>query len=546
MLRDTLVCKTEIPGTDEMSEAMEVVEDISYGRVIVAGAGFFADAYDLFVINMVVDMMELENYDEVLTTELKSNVKSTALIGAVVGQLFFGATADLMGRRKVFIATAALIILGALMSATVVDSKSFGIYSQLCLWRFVLGVGVGGEYPLSASITSEASSEKDKIKNLAAVFSMQGWGTVFCALVLVIVTHTLGDNYNAMWRISLGIGGLPMVIAFYFRWNMHESKAWEKKDEEILRENGPNVSTFTSRNPMPNTNEALSESSDEQALRLKVSSPRNHEEMTCLAYFVYGTKHTWGVVMENKWRLLGTAGAWFILDVVFYANGLFSGQITSQLGFGENIRSEAVGELVLRSISLPGYFLSIMYATQIGVRNLQMIGFAAVAFFFFLLGGLNPVLSAEPAAYLIMYGITFLFQNFGANATTYIIPSILYPTKHKATCHGISAAAGKIGAIVGAEVLLYIDYAYCSNDQCDDASPEADVSRGLSAVFYVCAALSIIGLAWTYYLVEERIGDIFPVPIGYEGTAKTDKSLPYAPAAVSQETVVNVIGNDQL
>lgn len=139
------------------------------GRILISGAGFLADAYDLFVINVVVDMMSKVDYKQELTNELKSNVKTTALIGAVVGQLCFGATADLIGRRKVFIMTCSLVIIGALLSATVQDTETFGIYSQLALWRFVLGVGVGGEYPLSAAITSESSSTDDKIRNLAKV-----------------------------------------------------------------------------------------------------------------------------------------------------------------------------------------------------------------------------------------------------------------------------------------------------------------------------------------------------------------------------------------
>ena len=116
-------------------------------RILIAGAGFLADAYDLFVINVAVDMMSKCNYNQILTDRMKSNIKTTALIGAIIGQLFFGATADLFGRRKVFIATCSLVILGAMLSATVTDSdNSFGIYSQLCLWRFFLGVGVGITY----------------------------------------------------------------------------------------------------------------------------------------------------------------------------------------------------------------------------------------------------------------------------------------------------------------------------------------------------------------------------------------------------------------
>ena len=60
------------------------------------------------------------------------------------------------------------------------------------------------------------------------VCSMQGFGTLLCSLVLITVTQTLGDNYDAQWRIALGVGAVPMVCAFYFRWKMHET-SWKNE-----------------------------------------------------------------------------------------------------------------------------------------------------------------------------------------------------------------------------------------------------------------------------------------------------------------------------
>lgn len=53
-----------------------------------------------------------------------------------------------------------LITVGAIGSAASVQTPGFSIYQQLALWRFILGVGVGGEYPLSATITSETATPK--------------------------------------------------------------------------------------------------------------------------------------------------------------------------------------------------------------------------------------------------------------------------------------------------------------------------------------------------------------------------------------------------
>lgn len=47
---------------------------------------------------------------------------------------------------------------------------------------------------------------------------MQGAGTLLCALVLVTLTSTMGDDYDSQWRLALLLGAAPMVVAFYFRY----------------------------------------------------------------------------------------------------------------------------------------------------------------------------------------------------------------------------------------------------------------------------------------------------------------------------------------
>jgi MFS transporter, PHS family, inorganic phosphate transporter len=78
-----------------------------------------------------------------------SAISSAALAGAIIGQLTFGSLADRLGRRTIFVTTIAIVIIGALGSATVVQSDTINIYTQLTLWLLLLGLGIGGEYPLS-------------------------------------------------------------------------------------------------------------------------------------------------------------------------------------------------------------------------------------------------------------------------------------------------------------------------------------------------------------------------------------------------------------
>lgn len=88
------------------------------------------------------------------------------LTGAVVGQLLFGALADKLGRRVIFICTITGVVLGSLLSATCVESEYVGIYTQLIIYQLLLGFGIGGEYPLSATIASESSETADRGKNV--------------------------------------------------------------------------------------------------------------------------------------------------------------------------------------------------------------------------------------------------------------------------------------------------------------------------------------------------------------------------------------------
>ncbi|CAI9775977.1 unnamed protein product [Fraxinus pennsylvanica] len=57
--------------------------------------------------------------------------------------------------------------------------------------------------------------------------------------------------------------------------------------------------------------------------------------------------------------------------------------------------------------------------------------------------------------FVVIYLLTFFFSNFGPNATTFVVPAEIFPARLRSTCHGISAAAGKAGAIVGAFGFLY-------------------------------------------------------------------------------------------
>merc|ERR1719446_199694 len=168
--------------TPLQGNAGKTVASFSY-QVILIGAGFLADAYDLFVIDMVMSIMH-RLHPEGMDSWDKSLVASATLTGAIVGQLSFGLLGDWLGRKWTFLVSCVLIIVGALLSGCCVwTSGSFSIFYQLALCRFILGVGVGGEYPLAASIAAEgAGSTISRGQLISGVFSMQGWGMLLSCI----------------------------------------------------------------------------------------------------------------------------------------------------------------------------------------------------------------------------------------------------------------------------------------------------------------------------------------------------------------------------
>merc|ERR1719359_475843 len=162
-------------------------------------------------------------------------------------------------------------------------------------------------------------------------------------------------------------------------------------------------------------------------------------------------------VMSHYWRpLIGTTMTWLILDITFYGTGSFKSRIGGFLvpsgaeSAVDQIWHEATLTMYITLMAIPGYILSILFIERIGRYNLQLGGFLAMSVVFWLLAYFHTTLEGDSRwALVFLFGLTFLFSNFGPNTTTFIIPVEIYPTVIRATCHGLSAAAGKVGAVIG-------------------------------------------------------------------------------------------------
>jgi MFS transporter, PHS family, inorganic phosphate transporter len=439
------------------------IQRFHFRTIVVAGMGFFTDAYDLFVISLVIPILvALAPGGPIGTFEL-GLLGSAALMGAAIGQLLFGWLGDRVGRRKIYGVTLTVMAIGAVGSATSVPMGGLSTISVLVLWRFVLGVGVGGDYPLSATIMSEYSNVQSRGRLVASVFAMQGFGLLAGAGASLAVVF-LVPNLDLAWRVILGLGALPAVLTVYYRTRLPETPRFDlsrgrvgKAADTVGSITGARLATLGSDRPM--------------------SVPFRQ------------------VVRSYGLLIFGTAATWFLLDVAFYSTNIFNPLILKQIGFAsaasypalEQVRRLAIGNVLIALFaSVPGYWAAVALIDRVGRRPLQYIGFGVMASAFLLLSiGWGSLESVLPA-FLAVYGLTFFFANFGPNTTTFVYPSEVFPTAFRTTGHGIAAAAGKVGAVLAVFVFAGLYQSY-----------------GLPWFFGLLATVSFVGFALTIALLPE-------------------------------------------
>jgi PHS family inorganic phosphate transporter-like MFS transporter len=348
-----------------------------------------------------------------------------------------------------------IIIVATFGQAVSGNGHAVGIIGVLVVWRFVMGIGIGGDYPLSAVISSEFASTRTRGRLMTAVFASQGWGNFTAALVayIVVVAYKHGierDSYtdlnhvDYLWRLVIGLGCVPGVVALYFRLTIPETPRFTMDIERNVQQ-----ATTDIENVLAEGNSYV----DPDAIVQRVQAPKASRR-DFVEYF-------------SQWKnfkiILGTAYSWFALDIAFYGLGLNSSIILQAIGFGgktpstgpgvfTNLKNICVGNLVLSVAGLiPGYWVSFLFIDSWGRKPIQLMGFIVLTILFIIMGfGFDKLTATASStnAFVFLYCLANFFLNFGPNTTTFVIPGEVFPTRYRSTAHGISAASGKLGAIV--------------------------------------------------------------------------------------------------
>ncbi|KAH7024680.1 major facilitator superfamily domain-containing protein [Microdochium trichocladiopsis] len=504
----------------------------------ICGVGFMLDAYDLFIVNLASPIWAYEFFsgntpvDSITVASapaipflLRGAVNAAANIGNVIGQISFGFLGDAFGRKFVYGKELIIAIVGIIMIIALPVHNSPGLTDGVSkMWwlfgfRLLLGIGIGGDYPMSAAIVAERSTIKNRGRMLGWIFSNQGWGTLAASVVTCILlaifqkplTSGAFSQIDTIWRLQIGLALIPCIALLYFRLTMPESNKFLQSCElsavntssgsslEVGRSNGEKkIDNATEAGVTPQSGTVLDAGNRRASVAeaaLAAAAAQENKKAQMYAFIEYFKKP------RHALTLFGCAASWFLVDVAFYGVNLNQSVILAEIGYAtgktpyEYLLHNAEGNLIIAVAGyVPGYFLTIAFIEILGRKWIQIQGFLITALTFGILAGAPWLSSGARFALLV---ITQLFLNGGPNATTFIIPGEVFPSRVRGVAHGFCAAVGKLGAILSG-----IGFNYWS--QSDHVKYPGSI--GLSGVLWIFFACQLLGAIVTFFCVPETKG----------------------------------------
>lgn len=378
--------------------------------------GIFLDGFDLFIIAAALPFIK---QTFVLTPSMVGLIGAAAPIGCVVGASFFGRMTDRLGRKTMLLIDLMFFVVFAGFSAL-----SWNPWS-LIVFRFLLGIGIGADYPVSATYITENMPKKLRGKMLVSGFGFQALGML--AGVGLGLLITIFYPHTNVWRYMLGIAVIPAVIILWARMRLPESPRW-----------------LLSKGEHEKASKAAS-SITGQTVQLDESA-----QVVSSSFFdLFSTRHI------KKTAL--TACSWFLMDIALYGIALFTPIILASMAFSSNhdFISRQVASLegtaFIDIFYVLGIIAAILLIEKLGRIKLQSIGFVGMAVGLFILAASPLIHDHNLHIFLAFLGfITLAFMvNAGPNPTTFLLPAEMFPTHLRATGHGFASASGKVGAVIG-------------------------------------------------------------------------------------------------
>ncbi|EZQ06652.1 MFS transporter [Candidatus Acidianus copahuensis] len=357
---------------------------------LVSSAGFLLDGYDLSVISFAILFLQKEMS---LTTFQEGLVNSASLIGMIFGSLLFGVLSDKLGRKRLMGIDLIIFTVFALTSALSLN------FIEIFVSRIMLGVGIGGDYPVSSSMMAEFSPSKSRGKYLVGAVSMYWIGTLLSALVNLSFLP-LGEYF---WRFSFAFGSILAIPVILARLRLAESPRWLISKGKLTGEGIPTV--------------------EEENKGVKGITDLFNGKIFPV--------------------VLLASSIWFLFDVASYGIGLYYPAIFKQFAFPSNYEV-IYATMVIAIGALIGYVFAELAVDSLGRRATLLSGLGLMA----LLLGIGGVIKIT-GVYLLPYFAIFVAMEQWAGAVTLFYPTEIFPTPIRSSAQGFATAFSRFGAVLG-------------------------------------------------------------------------------------------------
>lgn len=453
--------ETDLPfrkKTEEELEAIEVekadpiMQRSLFGKdgrawpVITAGAGLFSDGYvnnSMGTVNTCLSIIYGEKYS---ASTYSRTVSSIVFAGTVLGMIVFGFVADYHSRKMgMIVSTLILIIFTILCSGAWGKNKADvdGLLTALIVYRFLVGIGIGGEYPAGSVACSEASAMMGTgTRNRWFIFFtgfMIDFGFVVATIVPLVLLYIFSDtNLTPVWRLTIGLGAIPPLSLFYFRTKFKEPDTFRKNN--FKRTRPPYI----------------------------------------LALRYYGP------------RLVVICIVWMLYNFISFPFGIYSSQIINLLVPGGDLYKTFAWNILLTAFYLPGAFIGAIFSDWFGPRITLAAALVCQGVVGFIMAGVYESMIKNVVGFVIAYGIFQALGELGPGGNIGLLASKNSPTAIRGVFYCIASSMGKIGAFIGTQCFPLITKGFEKN---------GDEISGIKGPIWIASALCIFSAFITFFFL---------------------------------------------
>ncbi|MEM6598028.1 MAG: MFS transporter [Cyanobacteria bacterium P01_C01_bin.69] len=438
-------------------------------------AGLIAlDGFDFFIIGVAMPFIQR---DFALSAGWVGALATAALVGALVGSLTLGPVTDRVGRQRMLVIDIALFVVASLATALAWNAES------LLFFRFLVGVGIGADYPISVAYITENIPARFRGRMVISAFSFQAVGALLGALVgwLTIfvfqqVAPELAVGYAWRWMLGVGVA-LSVVVGGLRLLFLLESPSY-----------------YLAKGDYVAASEAASQLLEKEIF-LKPASAQAKTESAVLTSLNYGDLFSPGYRKQTALAAI----PWFFQDIATYGIGIFTPTIIASLTFAEETSflvqemASARGAAIVNVFLVVGFLLAIILINRVGRIPLQVGGFVGMSAGLVLLSISGT--SAQTGLLFAGFILFNLAMNAGPNSTTFLLSGEVFPSAIRASGAGLAGGIAKSGAVLGAWALPVVQEMY-----------------GVGWVLRSLALISLLAAVITY-LLRQAVSTDSPTPV---------------------------------